>query len=49
MNHPIIANNNGQARYNEMLQEAAQYRLGAKVSQRRGFTQLINTIISLFI
>ena len=49
MNHPIIANNNGQARYNELLQEATNYRLETKVSHRHGITKLISTIISLFI
>jgi hypothetical protein len=49
MNHPIIANGNAQARYNEMLQEATHYRMETKVSQRRSVTHLISTIISLFI
>ena len=49
MNHPIIANNNGQTRYNEMLQDAANYRLETKVTQRRGIAHLISTFIALFI
>ena len=49
MNHPIIANNNGQARYNEMLQEAAQYRLQTNVAKPRRFGKLINTLMSLFV
>lgn len=49
MNHPIIANDNAQARYSEMLQEAAYHRLETKVSQRRSLTSLITAIISLFI
>ena len=49
MNHPIIANGNAQARYNEMLQDAANYRLQSKVTQRRSFASLITAIINLFI
>ena len=49
MNHPIIANGNAQARYNEMLQNAAHYRLETRVSQRRSLASLITAIISLFV
>ena len=49
MNHPIIANGNAQARYNEMLQEAADYRLETQVTHRRGIASLISALISLFI
>jgi hypothetical protein len=48
MNHPIIANGNAQARYNEMLQEAAEYRMETQVTRRRGIAGLITAIISLF-
>jgi hypothetical protein len=48
MNHPIIANGNAQARYNEMLKEAADYRLENKVSRRRSVNSLITAIVSLF-
>jgi hypothetical protein len=49
MNHPIIANGNGQARYNELLREAEQYRLEHKVAKQRGIAKIINTIVSLFL
>ena len=49
MNHPIITNNNAHLRYNEMLHNAEQYRLANKVTKRHSVTQLISTIISLFI
>ena len=49
MNHPIIANENAKAHFNEMLHDAEQFRLANKVSKRYTVTQLINTIISLFI
>ena len=49
MNHPIIANGNAQARYNEMLQEAANYRLETKTNQRQSIAHFISTFISLFI
>jgi hypothetical protein len=49
MNHPIIANNNAQARYNEMLQEATEYRLEKRVTRRRNIVGLITAVINLFI
>ncbi|MCB8945004.1 MAG: hypothetical protein H6658_14735 [Ardenticatenaceae bacterium] len=49
MNHPIIANENAKARYNEFLYEAEQYRLESKVTKRHGLAQLLSMIISLFI
>jgi hypothetical protein len=45
--NPIIANANGQARYNELLQEAAEYRQQTKVSRR--LPSFITAIINLFI
>ncbi len=49
MNHPIISKNNGQARYNELLQEAAQYRLQTTVAKPRRVSRLIDTLMSLFV
>jgi hypothetical protein len=49
MNHPVIANGNAQARYNEMLQDAAHYRLESQVTRRRGIVSLITAIINLFV
>ena len=48
MNHPIIANNNGQARYNELLQEAANHRLETKVTKPNSRIKIVNLIINLF-
>ena len=45
MNHPIIANENAKARYNEMLQDAATYRLQNKVAKPRGLVTLIMSLL----
>ena len=38
MLHPTIMNENGKARYNEMLQTAEQYRQARKFNQGRTFS-----------
>lgn len=49
MNHPTIATSNAQARYNEMLQEAAAFRREKQIKRHRGVIRLITAVLDLFI
>lgn len=49
MNHPIISQGNAQVRYDEMLQEAEQYRRTKKATPPRRLISLITAFIHLFI
>jgi hypothetical protein len=49
MNHPIITQRNAQVRYDDMLQEAEQYRRTKQATRRLTITNLITTFIHMFI
>ncbi|MCB8945003.1 MAG: hypothetical protein H6658_14730 [Ardenticatenaceae bacterium] len=49
MNHPFIANENGKARHNELLKEAANHRLQTKAAQQNSKSSLLKSLMSLFL